>query len=114
GNAAHSRNPAAAIYTEVGFDEFVDDHPHGDAADLLGTASDLLEPETLGVRARHQQQHFPGSLVVAGAARSRQLGAEVDQMLAHGIDRLDPRGLGPGAKDDGYSRRAAIGDGFGA
>ena len=51
-----------------------------------------------------------GALVVAGAARVGQVGAQIDEVLAHGFGRLGVSRLGAGLEDDRDAIRIAIGD----
>ena len=71
---------------------------------------DDFEPEALGVGGGNQQNDLAGTLVVAGAARSRQVGTQVDQVTAHGGDGLVAGRFGAGPENDGDARRRAVGD----
>jgi len=112
GDAADAFHTAAAVDAQVRFDQLVDDHPHGNAADMLGTVSDRSQAEPLGVGARHEKHHLSSPLVVTGAPRSGQLLVEIDEMLAHRVNRLGMRGSGPGMKDDRHPCSAAVCDGI--
>ena len=90
--------------------ELVDDDPDRDAADLLGAGPDRVEAEAIGIGARDQQHDLASALVVAGAPGVGQVGAKVDQVLAHGLDGLGVGRPGAGAEYDRHAGSGATGD----
>ena len=99
-----------------GFDQLVDRPPGPERRRPARRGRGSRRRRSRSASARRDQQHdLAGPLVVAGAARAGQLGAEIDQVLAHapatacGVGRL-----GAGAEDDRHAGSGPVGDRLGA